>query len=351
MALSVERSASPLGPWTALKYAVSDGSVSIDRGDVRRTLSMTVVGWSSPQEALADLSPYATFVRVRRGIVLPGGDEMVDLGVFRIYDAKANLNSLEVTGFSQEVDLRDQRLTAPVTRASGTTGTISEEMELLIAAAIPDATLTFGPGTYDPNMGEVYVERDRLKALQDFAASAGGEFYATTSGASFAVTVPSTILDPPVWIVDAGPTGVLVSYTRSYTRGKVYNGVVVSNETSSSDPLVEPIRVLVVDLDQGSPTYWYGPFGQVPRFYTSGFIYTRAQAIAAGTSILSKESGLAAGLDFEAVPNPALDVDDVVQVVFSDRTSEIHVIDSVKIGLGASSTVSATTRVNTVEGD
>ena len=106
--VSVESSTSPHGPWSALSYSVSEGSVSIDRGDIRRTLSLTLVGWSDPDEALDTVSPYSTFIRVRRGIVLPSGPEYVNLGVFRVYEAKVVLNSMEITGYSQEVDLRDE---------------------------------------------------------------------------------------------------------------------------------------------------------------------------------------------------------------------------------------------------
>jgi hypothetical protein len=348
MLVTVERSTSAAGPWTALKYSVSAGSVSIDRGDVRRTLTLTIVGWTSNQAALADISPYYTFIRVKRGVQLPTGPELVPLGIFRVYDVKAVFNSMEITAYSQEVDVRDRRLVQPWVRAAVTTGTISAEMTLLLNDAVPGATFSFGAGTSNPNMGDISIERDRLKGMQDLAQAAGGEFHTTALGA-FTVSVPAKITGTPVWTINAGKDGVLVSYTRSYSRGRVYNAVIVSNETSSSDPADVPIRVLVADMVVGSPTYWNGPFGKVPRFYTSNFITTRTQAINAGQSILSKDRGLNAGLDFEAVPNPALDVNDVVKVVFNDGTSENHVIDTIKIGLGSDSTISATTRVSTTE--
>lgn len=345
MLVAVERSASPAGPWTALKYEVSAGSVSLDRGDIRRTLDMTIVGWTSTTAALADVSPYNTFVRVRRGVMLNNGPELVNLGIFRVYEAKATYNSLQITGYSQEVDFRDRRLPSAWFRAAASTGTISAEMTLLMADAVTGASVTFGSGLQNPNMGDVSVERDRLDGLQNLADAAGGFFYAGADG-GFRVDKPALITDTPVWDVDAGPNGVLVSYTRSYSRESVYNGVVVSNETSSSSTSTAPVRVLVADMNTSSPTYWLGSFGKVPRFYTSQFIYDRTQALAVGASLLAKEVGLNAGLDFSFVPNPALDVNDVVRVKFNDGATENHVIDTLKIGLGADSSVSATSRSN-----
>lgn len=350
MVVTVEKATSPTGPWTSIPYEVSSGKVTSDRSaDARRSLDLTLVGWTDTTAALAAVSPYTTYLRVRRGITLATGNELVTLGCFRVYDAKVTSNSIQVTGYSYEVDLRDRRLTSPWYRNAATTGNLQAEMELIAANAISGATVTFGAGTANPNMGDILVERDRLKGLQDLAQAAGGEFYATAAG-QFAVDVPATVTDTPAWSVDSGPEGVLISYTKSYSRGRVYNGVVVSNETANMDTSTLPVRVIVYDNDPASPTYWFGGFGKVPKFYTSEFIVNRAQALTAGASMLSKDRGLFAGIDLDAVPNPALEVNDVVEVVFKDGTSENHVIDTLSISLGADGAMSATSRTSTVEG-
>jgi hypothetical protein len=187
-----------------------------------------------------------------------------------------------------------------------------------------------------------------MEAIQELVSAAGGEFSCDQIG-RFRIRPPASVEDTPVWSVDSGSNGVLVEYSKTFSREGVYNGVVVSNTNpgnvmSTSTTTVAPIVVLVVDSVATSPTRWGGPFGKVPRFYTSSFISTRAQALSAGRAILAREKGLNSSIDFGAITNPALDVDDVVTVTYPDGTSEAHLIDSLEIGLTPESGMMAATR-------
>ena len=52
---------------------------------------------------------------------------------------------------------------------------VTNEMALIIDDAEVDATFALGVGCQNPNMGDISIERDRLKGLQDLAQAAGGE--------------------------------------------------------------------------------------------------------------------------------------------------------------------------------
>jgi len=336
------------GPWTELSYPVSSGSVSISRtGTARRTLDMQLTQVSNRLKALkGELSPYYGFIRVKRGLVYPNrAVERVPLGVFRIHDVKITSGgTAQITGYSTDKDLADNRLFTPYVSNGGPT--LRSHTVKLIQGSGVTAPISWDSTLWNPSSGPIIFEKDRRAAIDDLCSSAGGEVSAAANGV-IKIRPPGDITQPPVWYVDVGENGVLIEYTSSYSRTGVYNGIVVSNEEMGAidaTATAEPIRVLVVDAKPLSPTFWDGAFGRKPRFYTSQFIKSHSQAVSAGKSLLKKERGLSSSFDFNIIPNPALDVDDVIMAVYEDGTMEPHLIDSLTIGIGADTSMTGATR-------
>jgi hypothetical protein len=103
---------------------------------------------------------------------------------------------------------------------------------------------------------------------------------------------------------------------------------------------------MAVDSGTQSPTRWGGPFGRVPKFYSSPFITTYSQAWAAAHAMLAKELGLPYSADFTAVPNPALEPGDPVRVSYPGR-AETHIIDRMTVPLTVGAPLAASTREQT----
>ena len=113
-----------------------------------------------------------------------------------------------------------------------------------------------------------------------------------------------------------------------------------------------PVRVEVWDDDPASPTYRYGPFGEVPRFYTSSLVTTEAQATAAGEAILRRATGLVEGVSWTSLVDPAVDVGDIVAVVNpAVRVNRVMVLDSVTVPLGPAEAMSAVARTVRTTGE
>jgi hypothetical protein len=157
----------------------------------------------------------------------------------------------------------------------------------------------------------------------------------------------------PVFTVNEGPDGVLVSLRRQLSRTGVYNAVVARGteaDEAGGDP---PGYAVVWDDNPSSATYFFGLFGKVPRYYASPFIQNDTQAATAAASILSQTTGLPYSLDISAIPNAALDPLDPITVAF-DRSEpegcegtareEIHVIDSMTIPLSIEGAMTMNTR-------
>lgn len=338
---TIEVATSARGPWSRLSYGAVECSVRISRtSDTRREMSMTLVDWLiDGVNTFETIDPYATLLRVRRGIAIPGGTaELVPLGVFRVYSTDGNYNSLQVQGYSQEIDLTERRHPVPYRLTSKKAHDV---IATVIQDAIPGATVYVDPTLPNPTVKKYLADRDRMQPLLEVVNGIGGELACDGTGA-FVVTPPADPLGTPVWSVDAGPDGVLVEYSRKRSRKSVYNGVVaVGEDPSSGRP---PVSYLAVDNDVTSPTYWYGSFGKVPRFYFSKYIYTVGQAQTVAEGLLAKARGMKAEVSLTAVPNPALDVNDVIEVRYPDGTVENHVIDDLELGLDVGSGMSIGTR-------
>jgi len=331
---------------TGTPLTILAGDVQMDgTADVRSTLDISVVGGGQwPTRATDPLAPYGNEVFVRRGVDFGGGRrEWVSLGYHRIDSIEqpdAPNGPIQISASDRMAAIRDARLTDVVQYAAGTT--LAVIVSSLVTEVHPAAVIEWDDATDDQTVGRALIaEEDRYGFLDDLFTSRGKVWYWDHRGILRIESPP----DPaaPVWTVSYGQDGVLLSLSRILSREGVYNGVVASGEAADTDT---PVRALVVDNNPTSPTFWGGPFGKVPRFYSSPFITTTGQASSAGAAMLTRSLGLPYSADFTSVPNPALTPFDPVRVRFPGR-SEVHVIESLTVPLVAEQSMPASTREQT----
>ncbi|MFC8273740.1 DUF5047 domain-containing protein [Streptomyces sp. NPDC057271] len=310
------------------------GSVSVDRGSqCRRTCSVTIADISLiPRTALDKLSVYGARLRIVRGVEYGGGQtETVPLGVFRLDETGGDVDEgpVTLTGKSLECVVADDKFTAPY-RA---TGTAVSAVTALIQRSIPDAVVTtastvadaaIGPRTFD-------IEGDPWAAVQEIAAAIGAEVYADADGQFTVSDLPDLLTTPVAWTISAGEGGAYMQASRAMTADGIYNGVLARGENAETN--TAPVSALVVDNDAGSPTYWSGPFGHRPMFYTSSTLITAGQCTAAATLKLRAAQAPSASADITSLPNPALEPGDIVRVVYPDGTKELHQVHSFSVSL------------------
>jgi hypothetical protein len=324
---------------------VIDGAVSLD-GDaaVRSSLDMVTTGGLNvfPQRSSDQLTPYGNELFVECGIQLANGSvEIVSQGYFRIdtvEQSSAPFGSIRVTAFDRMKGIVEARLTVPTSFSAGTT--VSSIFTTLIREVYPSATIEFEDSGFASStlVSTQVAEEDRFGFLNNIATSNGNIMYWDYRG----VLVIKPLPDPTasVWTVNAGTQGVLVSSTRAVSREGVYNAVVAVGESVNETP---PVRGIAVDNDPNSPTYWFGDFGKVPRFFSSSFITTLDQAINAAQSILRKTLGLPHSVNFSSISNPALEPLDAITIDQLDVVA-LHVIETLVIPLTPESPLTATTR-------
>jgi hypothetical protein len=308
------------------------GSVNVDRGQaVRRTCTVTV-----PEPALIPRTPtdqlatYGARLRISRGVEYGDGtSEMVPLGLFRLDSVDGDVAEGPVTlqGKGLEAVVQDDRFTAPYRAV----GTVVSAITDLIRRSLPDADIiseitdqVIGARVFD-------YEADPWAGCQEIAAVAGAEVYANADGVFIIRVLPDLAEADPVWAVEAAEGGVYISGSRAMSLDGVYNAVLARGENTSDN--TPPVSYLAVDSDPGSPTYWGGPFGHRPMFYTSSTLTTVGACQGAATLKLAQAKAPNASGDISSLPNPALEPGDVIRVTHPDNSRELHQVASFTVPL------------------
>lgn len=299
-----------------------DGDVQLDgSADVRATTEVTIAAHDPatgerlwPEGASSPLTPYGTTeLFVERGIEFGGGSvEYVSLGYFRINDVEqpeAPDGPIRIAGADRMSMIIDSPLTTPV--QYGPSVTYETVVQELAEDAYADVVIEWDDPDVagDPIGRTAIVEKDRYSFIRELVVGLGKVAYFDHRGVLRIRSLPSS--GYPVWTVSRGARGVLVSASRSISREGVYNGVLATGEALDTEP---PVQALAVDSTPGSPTLWGGPFGKISREFASPLLTTTAQCALAAATVLRKSVGLPYNVDLTAVPNPALEPDDMIAI-------------------------------------
>ena len=319
------------------------GSISYDR--TAATLARLTASFVESNVPLGDtsvLKPYGYEVQVWAGVSFPDGDDLVPLGVFPIQVSDADGIGLgtSLTAADRSQLVIDARFEDDYVVAAGTN--YGTAIQALITAGVPGLTYVFTATTYTTPFLTFDSESDRWAAAQGMARSIGMELFFDGLGRCVMKPEPDLSTTAPVSVIAEGDGGVLVEITVHLDRGPAYNRV-IAYSSNASLPVV--YRGVWTDLNPTSPTYYYGGFGRKPRFYSSPFINSNAQATTAAQAIGRSALGVARSIDFGLVPNPLLEPSDVILLQRpAVGVDEVHIIDGYSYGLGAPGTMLCMTR-------
>jgi Domain of unknown function (DUF5047) len=332
---------------TGTVLSVIGGSVALDgKAFVRSTLDITVDGTRNwPIFISSPLAPYGNEIFIERGIEYSDGlVEYVKLGYHRIQAPEQSTipssdSPIRIVATDRMQAIIEGRLLAPRQFLVGTT--YGSVVASLINEIYPAAVIEWDDATNTQTLTRsVIIEEDRYAFINDLVTSLGKIWYWDYRGVLVVKNTPSAT--SVNYTVNHGTNGTLSSFARTLTREGAYNAVVVAGEGPDTQA---PVRGVAIDNNSSSPTYFYGRFGQVPRFYTSQFLTTTTQCQTAALALLNQQLGLPYTLNFGDIVNPALEPYDVVEVKFShNEAEETHILDTVDIPLTQDAAQSATTR-------
>jgi hypothetical protein len=231
--------------------------------------------------------------------------ELAPLGVFGLTSRQVNdsPDGLKITLTGQD---RAMKYQVPMKSALAIAGATKVETAIvkLLARVNPSLRLlamatghTVGPLLYPPDI-DVWAE------AQELATSVGARLYHDRTGRC--VLLPAGPSRHAVASYAEGD-GLLLSLDRTEDSDSIRNVVVAESADGQ-------VRAVAFDDDPTSPTYAGGRYGFRTFRVENEHIHSVSQAKKAAVAALLRELGRVETVQFEAVPDPGLDVGDVVTV-------------------------------------
>lgn len=341
--LAAVRVAAYLGDYKLGDLDILGGSVAEDsrRDGALRSLSLNL---SPDDDAWGWLATYGAEIRVWRGLMLSGVEELVPLGVY-IIDSdleEADDGTINVNGADRSQRISRARWTNPYVVAAGTDVGIA--IGSILTDRWPDVTLGFGALGVSLSAQLVLQEggeSDPWKDARALAESAGYDLHFDGEGIASVRRIPDPQTASPAIRYFDGEQSVVITETVRASFATAYNGVIATGEGTD---VAVPVRGEAWDEDEASPTYRYGPMGQVPMFYSSPLLTTQAQVDSAALTRLAKVRGRTESMGWTMLVNPAQETLDVIELVTTDGASRRFMLDQLTIPLSVSEPMSATAR-------
>lgn len=323
-----------------------DGTVNVDRtAQYRRAASIACIDPTGAFLPSSDnsgiLTPFGTECRPYRGVqYVDGTTEVMPLGVFRLAQVTLSEGS-SAAGVQIALEMYDRSRTvsrdAFLSVYSIPAGTnIVTAIKLILDRTFSDIEYDAVSTTMTTTAPQVFdAGNDPWEACVTLATSIGCEIYFDVDGR--VVIAPPTDLDAMpapsfTYIAERGMGNTATDMQTVFSDEPGHNGVIVVGESPGDE--LPPVRAEAWDDNAGSPTYRYGPYGEVPLMVTDSNVKTNAQALAMAESILKGFLGFAAQLSVTASVNPALEAGDVVQVKRDKlNVDALYVVDAFTVPL------------------
>jgi hypothetical protein len=301
-----------------LSCTLVDPTGQLSRGDVDDLLDpyeCEIAPWRGVRVPRASLVPNEGFGVQPFGASGFGGvehatsgrhDELAPLGVFGLTSRSVadSPDGLTITLTGQDRAMGYQGPMSSALAISGGTP-VEDAIARLLSTRNPglsflalDTGFTCGPLIYPP-------ESDVWAEAQALAESVGARlFHDRTGQCVLALAGPAS--DRPVAVYEERG-GLLLSVSRAEDSDTIRNVVVAENPSGT-------IRAVAQDDDPTSPTYAGGRYGRRVVTVVNQHFSSVAQAQQAATTRLAYELGRSETVNFTAVVDPGLDVDEVVTV-------------------------------------
>lgn len=324
---------------------VTSGQITADAGGrARRSITFSLAREDAEDVALDVLG---SRVAVWLGVDTGNQVEVVPGGVFRVNSIdRGNRSAINIQGTSFESYVVDDVYYKNIVYEKYAPLLLT--IETIISEAFPEAQ--FEPysdavkAMDTPLPYDVIGERDRWEIIEKLSSLINCDVSCAPDGRFRVTPKPRISTGVPVAQLRQGEQGVLMSLSNRVDRADTYNAVLAMGQ--SSDPDVPPVSYHVADLDPTSPTYWFGPFGKKTLVFENALLMTKADCVEKAVMLLEEMRATIYNVDLTAVPNPAIEPNDLIAIDMLDGTVENYFVVQVVIplGLGSWSATMATSR-------
>jgi hypothetical protein len=353
---------------TGTEIPIIDGRVTFQSlSDIKSTLNMTV-----PGDYYAALQPYGTELFIERGVEFANGDrEMVGLGYFRVEQAtqdNAPYGPVSIQALDRVAQLQQNKLAFPLPLNNGDShravfhrlfngipipqqatypGLSPAGYAAYTGARIPISWTSYNPDT-TTIIGDQIVEDDAFSYLRDLIKIYNASMMRFTFSGELLVYSIAIDASYPVYTLTGGVGGQIIKAKRTVKRTDVHNLVTAygSDPSSITDFIITANNDPASALAYGKATY--PAFGPAPTYYSSPLLQTNADVELAGETLLRRFRMLPETNTLTVIPNPALETNDVIDLVYRPGMDPVRcIIDSITMPLDATSTGSIITRIPT----
>nr|DAO53850.1 MAG TPA: tail protein [Caudoviricetes sp.] len=308
--------------WLGSEYLgavpVEDGSVSWDASQqVQGSLSLSVPragaagdeDWRDwdPTDPTHPLACFGQVLHVSMtiGSLISSAWWTVPLGRFLITSVEPGPSTVRVTGKSLLQRLEEDRLTEPM--APDPAGSMASELRRLIGSRMG---LIIDPALRDYPCPSMTWGESRIDAVYEIARSWPAVVREGGDGILYvSPPTPDPTSRPDLRLSD-GDEGTVVGVAASVSRDKIYNRVVARGQSSDEG---SPSFQAVADQLSG-PMRVDGPYGVVPRFFSSPLITSTAQAKSTAEAMLADAVRKKIKVPVEHAPDPRIRLDAHVEV-------------------------------------
>ena len=309
--------------WLGSEYLgevpVEDGSVSWDASQqVQGSLSLSVPragaagdeDWRDwdPTDPTHPLSCFGQVLHVSLtiGSLISSAWWTVPLGRFLITSVEPGPSTVRVTGKSLLQRLEEDRLIEPM--APDPAGSMASELRRLIGSRMG---LIIDPALRDYPCPSMTWGESRIDAVYEIARSWPAVVREGGDGILYvSPPTPDPTSRPELRLSD-GAEGTVVGVAASVSRDKIYNRVVARGQESSDEGA--PSFQAIADQMTG-PMRVDGPYGVVPRFFSSPLITSVAQAKSTAEAMLADAVRKKVKVPVEHAPDPRIRLDAHVEV-------------------------------------
>jgi hypothetical protein len=299
---------------------------------------------------------YNTFIKISRGVVFADGTvEYVPLGLFIVESISASQTtegqSVDLSGSDFFSAVQRARLLAPqgfgvLTHLSLVQILIRDSLNAnftsVLGGPVKFSVLNPSGQMSNATLNKPKVDRDRAQTIGELLRAMGAVGYFDGDGVYVIRYDPRALRgytnnQTDAWTATQGENGVVVELTQEITRDRIYNAIVAIGE--SDDPKAKLYTGIAKDMDPKSPTYWLGPFGQVPGFFNSKYLSNQTVANNAAATALKAAKIMHKRINIKLLPDYSLEPGDKVRILFpgaepKDDTWEIHCLTSLTYSLG-----------------
>lgn len=308
---------------------IVDGAVDVDiaRG-TRRTMNLSVMNPDAeftPRSDWGGLFYVNRLVRLWRGVVINGEEELVPIGTFMIdasdVIAERNMSLVVLTGSDLWKMVNKTKFGSPVHWDADTPiQTVVKEMAAMagVSRFVIDPLSSRTAQTREIQAA-LNFERGAIigDELLSLATAWGLDIYFDQMGRM--VSEEARLNRSTIWEYRPGEDTSLLTVKASYKDELLYNHVIVTGTADEQNP----VYASAVDDDPASPTY-FGRIGKRTYMYESKYIATVAQAQDVADKLLAQHTKVTEDIELQAICNPAFEGNDVITVVESDFTKLNH---------------------------